>query len=351
LPNINHAAYNSLPVGIGPFRYVRWTRGESVLLEANPYYFGGQPRLQHIIFKTIPSETTALTQMETGEADLWPMVRPGLYPRAKLIRTAVTQVIAGSYFSHIDFNLRRPFFHDVRVREALRLATDREVIRRDLRHNTGLLQEGFAAPGTSAYNVSLPFHAFDRDQANRLLDQAGWRRGGDGVRTRGGRRMNFEVAIVADPDTASLMELLRRMWQPLGIELNVRQYPATLLFESRAHGGILANGRFDMTEFSWQGDVAGDLSDIYGCDASPPQGQNYSGYCNRNVDRLFAYVKGDYDLGRRKEWLYAIQRMISDDVPTIILAINDDIYTANSDLHNFHPNAFSPFDDMLYVDI
>ena len=86
-PNINNVAYNGLPVGIGPFRYTHWKRGEVVEMEANPYYFRGRPQLKRIEFKTIPSQTTALTQLETGEADLWPLVRPGLYPRAKEIAT------------------------------------------------------------------------------------------------------------------------------------------------------------------------------------------------------------------------------------------------------------------------
>lgn len=351
LPNINNAAYNGLPVGIGPFRYTRWRRGEAVELEANPFYFRGRPRLKRIEFKTIPSETTALTQMQSGEADLWPLVRAGFYPRAKSISTAVTEVTPGSYFSHIDFNLRRPLVSDRRVREALRLATDREEIRRDLRHTTGSLQEGFAAPGTPAYDASIPFHAYDPVRAGQLLDDAGWRRGADGVRMRDGRRLQLEFAVVADPDTDELVELLRKMWHQVGVDIDVHRYSATLLFDQRNRGGILAGGNFDITEFAWQADVLGDLSDIFTCGAVPPRGQNYTGYCNGDVDRLFAETKRDYDGAGRKRRLYEIQRDISNDVPMIVLTINDDIYTANSDLHEFHPNAFSPFDDMMDVDI
>jgi peptide/nickel transport system substrate-binding protein len=351
LPNINTAAYNSLPVGIGPFRYVRWRRGESVQLEANPYYFRGRPLLKRIEFRTIPAANTALMQLESGEADLWPLVKAGLYPDAKKIKTAVTQVIPGSYFSHIDFNLQRSIFSDRRVREALRLGTDREEVRRSVRHTTGSLQEAYAPPGTPAYDYEIPFHSYNVDQANKLLDDAGWQRGKDGVRVRAGHRLQLEFVIAADPDTEGLAELLRRMWQPLGIELNVRQYNTTVLFESRAHGGVLANGRFDITEFAWQSDVQGDLSDIYTCGAIPPRGQNYSGYCNPVVDRLYDQMKSDYNLGHRKQLLSQIQRLIVDDVPTIVLSMNDDIYTESGDLHNFHPNAFSPFDDMMGVDI
>ena len=352
LPNINQAPYNSLPVGIGPFRYLRWKRGEEVVLVANPLYFRGAPKLTRIEFHTIPSETTALTQMETGEADLWPLVRAGFYPRLRGLPGVVTQIIPGAYFSHLDFNLTRPLVQDRLVREALRLGTDRELIRQEVRHGTGSLQEGYAAPGFGGYDSSIPFHRYDPFIANRLLDRAGWRRGRDGVRSREGRRLRLEFAMVSgNPDTSTLAELIRRMWQQLGVELDVRSYPATLLFDSAAHGGILANGRFDVAEFAWQGDVLGDLSELYACDSVPPRGQNDLHYCNPYVDKLFREIKATYDPGRRKPIVAEVQRRIVADVATIVLAIDDDIYAQNSDLHAFHPNAVSPFDEMLEVDI
>ena len=68
LPNFNNADYNSKPVGIGPFRYVRWARGDRVELEPNPFYWRGKPKLQHITYRFIPDRNTLLTQMQTGEA-------------------------------------------------------------------------------------------------------------------------------------------------------------------------------------------------------------------------------------------------------------------------------------------
>jgi len=70
LPDINTAPYNAKPVGIGPFRYVSWKRGDSVTLEANPYYWRGTPKLKQIVYKQIPDRNTLLTQLQTGEIDL-----------------------------------------------------------------------------------------------------------------------------------------------------------------------------------------------------------------------------------------------------------------------------------------
>lgn len=352
LHDINTAAYNSLPVGIGPFHYIRWKRGQVVVMEANSFYFRGRPKLNRIEFRTVGSESAAFTEMQTGEADLWPLVRPGFYPRARAIPNTTTQIRPGSDFSHIDFNLSHPILNDLAVRQALRLGLDRERIREVVRHGTGTLQDGYAAPGSVGYDAGIPFTKYDPRAANTLLDHDHWVRGNDGVRVRDGHRLRLDFAVASgNPDTESLIEQIRSMWQQLGVELNVHFYPSTLLFDSIEHGGIVASGRYDVSEFGWQGDVIGDMSGLYLCDAVPPRGQNYLRYCNPTVDSLYHKMEETYIAGRRKPLIAQAQRALARDVPTIILAINDDIYVANSDLHDFHPNTYSPFDDMMDVDI
>ena len=283
---------------------------------------------------------------------LWPLVRPGFYPRARVIPDTVTQIIPGSYFSHIDFNVSHPITNDLAVRQALRLGLDRALIRENVRHGTGTLQDGYAAPGSVGYDASVPFTQYNLSAANALLDHDHWIRGTDGVRVRDGHRLSLDMAVGSgNPDTEILVEELRTLWRLLGVELSVHFYEPTLLFDSLEHGGILASGRYDVSEFAWQGDVMGDLSGLYTCDAIPPKGQNYLRYCNADLDNLYRQIKETYDGSKRKPLLGRVQRLLATEVPTIILAINDDIYVANSDLHNFHPNAYSPFDDMMDVDI
>ncbi len=352
LHDINKAAYNSLPVGIGPFRYMRWQRGEGVWMESNPFYFRGRPPITRIEFHTVPDEATALAQMQSGAADLWPLVRPGFYPRARALPNSVTQIIPGSYFSHVDFNVAHAPLDDVKVRAALRLGLDRVRLREVVRHNTGSLQDGYAAPGSIGYDASIPFVAYKPQAANALLDQGHWVRGSDGIRVRAGRRLSFDVAVgAANPDSQTFIDEIRRMWGLLGVELHVQAYPPSTFFDTVEHGGILASGRYDVSEFAWQGDVMGDLSTLYGCQAVPPKGQNYLHYCNPKVDALYQRMSATYDNSQRKPLLAQVQRLLVSDVPTIILEMNDDIYVATSRLHNFHPNAYSPFDDMMDVDL
>ena len=352
LPDINTAPYNSLPVGIGPFRYVSWKRSDSIQLEPNPYYFRGKPKLEKIIFKIIPDRNTLVTQLQTGEVDLWPEAGQGYLQRLKSI-PGLTVINQPSYFyAHLDFNLARPLLGDVRVRRALRYATDRSTIIEKAFHGLGIRQESMISPANPAYRP-FPEIPYDPAKANALLDDAGWtQRAADGIRMKNGRRLSLEYSLytgAADIDT--MVELIRANWKAVGVEIQLRHYETSLFFALAQNGGIVYGGKFDVTSFSWGGSPNGDISEQYGCAFIPPNGQNMPRWCNKRFDADMANFKVLYGAKERQPYLDdAIQRIL-DEVPTFVTYINNDIYAYNSDLHGFHPNAVTPFDDFMNVDI
>ena len=141
LPNINNAPYNALPVGIGPFKFERWDRGEQVVMVANPLYFRGRPKLDKVVFKIIPDRNTMLSQVQAHEIDMWYLV-PGNYLDAVTALKPYTLVRQPGYiYNHYDFNLSKPIDADPIVRRALRLALDREEIRNKIGHGVGVVQD------------------------------------------------------------------------------------------------------------------------------------------------------------------------------------------------------------------
>ncbi len=146
-PNINHVPYNSKPVGIGPFRVVAWKRGDNIELEANPYYFRGQPKLQHITYKLIPSRDTLLTLLQTGDVELWPAVTPSYIVQVKALSKLQTDVHPGIYYAHLDFNVTRPLVSDLRVRQAIRYALDRQLMSEKISHGYSIVQESMMLAG------------------------------------------------------------------------------------------------------------------------------------------------------------------------------------------------------------
>lgn len=351
LPDINNAPYNSKPVGIGPYRYVAWKRGESVTLEANPYYWRGQPKIKTIVERFIPDRNTLLTQLQTGEIDMIPYVGISYIKRVEAIASAKVFHEPGYAFAHVDFNTQHPALRDVVVRRALRMATNRPEILTTVNYGSGVVQENQVTPSSPLY-TELPFVKFDIAGANKLLDDAGWKRGRDGIRAKNGVRLAFTWATSSGAqDIDRLIEAIRNTWSQVGVSFQVQHIAPALYFGPYAAGGTLYSGKWDVVSFSWQMTPDADFSNTNECTVIPPKGQNITRLCDPQLDALLEKAKAAYDEGERKPIINEIAERVSDLVPYYVLYIREDIHAYNRDLRNWHPNNTTPFDNFMDVDI
>jgi peptide/nickel transport system substrate-binding protein len=350
LPNINDAPYNSKPVGIGPYRVTEWVRSDHVTMEANPYYWRGQPKIKKIVYKFIPDRNTALTQLETGEIDLWPYVTSAYYDRVKALRGIAVNRMPGYLYVHVDMNTTHAALRDPVVRAAMRLATDRRTIQQKLNHGTGIVQESQITPSSPLYRP-IALVPFNLPEANRLLDAAGWKRGPDGVRAKNGVRLALTVASgTGSPDVDQRIELLRANWQQIGITLSVQHYSQALFFGPFEQGGILFNGKWDVTTYAWQQTPDGDLRATNGCKQIPPNGENVTRLCDAQLEAILAREAAAYDEAPRAAAITDGVQRISVLVPYYVLYIQDNIHAYTSALTDWKPNATTPFDDLMNAD-
>lgn len=351
-PNINNVAYNSKPVGIGAFRVVEWKRGDSITLEANPYYFRGTPKIKRITYKLIPSRDTLLTLLQTGEVELWPEVPPSYIWQTKPLTNVETDVRPGIYYAHLDFNVTRPIVSDLRVREAIRYAIDRRQMATKISHGYVTLQESVVPSVLPFAPKGIPFIEQDVAKARQLLDQAGWKVGAGGIRVRNGQRLSLYFPYYTGVSTADdTVEMIRQELRAVGIEIQTRKFAPAMFFAPYQNGGIVYGAKWDMTMFSWQGLPVPDISNTLECSQIPPNGQNVLHYCNAKLDALFEEIKRTYDERRQAVLLGQAVRIVVADVPTIVLSVLDVGYAHPRSLTGFDPGAFTPFDDMLNVDI
>lgn len=351
MPNINNAPYNALPIGIGPFKYASWKRSDSIELVRDPLYFGRKPKLERLVFKILPDRNTTLTQLTTHEIDLWLPVPAAFFDRVNALSGIRTVRQASYLYNHLDFQLEHPGVSDPVVRRALRLAIDRRTILEKIRHGVGVLQETPFPPG-HPFHVDVPKVPYDIAAANKLLDEAGWKRGPDGVRAKNGVRLDLVFASGTGlPDTDAIIELVRASWAQLGVAFELRHYPSPLYFAPANAGGIMLGGKFDVTFFAWVTNPIGDLTNLFGCDRFPPKGQNDPRYCDREVDRALEHFDRTYDEREQLAASRFIQERIVHDVPTIVMDARQDVFAYNDDLQNFHPNQVTAFDDLVDVDI
>jgi peptide/nickel transport system substrate-binding protein len=352
-PNINNVPYNAKPIGIGPFVVDRWDRGQQVVMVANPLYWRGRPKLDKIVYKIIPDRNTLLAQLQTHDVDLWPITLGGAYfARVKAI-PGYTVLRQPSYlWNHFDFNLTHPVVRELAVREALRYAFPRAEIRDKLGHGLGYLSE-VPTSSQAPYAVrDVPVIPYDLAKANSILDAAGWVREADGVRAKNGLRLNIVlITNTGAQDTDNQIELIRSSWQKIGVALEVQHSPPALFFAAAKGGGVVYGNKFDVVALAWANEAIGDYSQIYGCDAFPPLGQNIPRWCNAVAERAMTALYSHYDQAQRNKDVAIFVHQFVADIPVIVTSQREDVYGYNSDLKNFHPNDLSQFDNMMNVDI
>lgn len=347
LPDINHADYNALPIGIGPFRYVSWNRGDSVEMEANPYYFRGRPHLNKITYKIVTDENDEITQLQTADLDLLVNVKPSSIPRVQTIANARVLLTPSYRFVVLAFNTQHPATSDPIVRKALAMAVDRKSLVTKVNHGLGDVQESFVPSQYFAYDA-LPPTMYDIAAANALLDKNGWVRGADGIRSKKGKRLTIDLATVTGAYPL-YVELIRSSWSQLGVELDTQTYGPTVFYQPAT--GIAFGGRFDATIYSIQNFPFVYPSLVYGCKRIPPNGLNIPRYCDPRLDSAMSDYEAAYDLGKQHADLTAIARSIASSAPTVVLNYAENTFVLRPDVRGFAPNAVTFFDDMIDVDI
>ena len=349
--DINTDSYNALPVGIGPFKYLEWKRGDSVVLVPNPRYFRGTPKLQRVVYKEIADRNVVLEQLRTHELDLWIPVAPHFINDVRAIPNTIVHRVPSFFFDHLDFNNSHAALKDPVVRRALRMAIDRPLLLKKIRFGVYDLSESIV-PLVSRFHENLPLVPFDIAGANKLLDGDGWVRGPDGIRAKGGVRLSLDFASSAGtPDTDTQNELIRGWWKQLGVDLAIKHYLSSLFFAPIQDGGIVYSGKFDLIVFSWGTDPTQDYSNLYSCDLFPPAGQNDPRYCDRAVTAAMDAAKLEYDPEKRVAKMKFVQEQIDRDAPIVVLDSRNEVSAYNDDLKHWKPNAVSEFDDMMNVDI
>ena len=184
------------PIYTGPFQVEEWKQGEGITFRAFSDSFAGAPKLDAIITRTIPDPATLVADLQTGGVNL-AFVTPDQYETFKSDAAYQTAEIAGvaGWFFAFDTNL--PFFSDPNVRKAISHAIDRQTIIDTLLLGRAEPGHSVASPLSWIYNPDVPKFEYDVDQANALLDAAGWVTGSNGVRAKDGQDFTFKLNLTA----------------------------------------------------------------------------------------------------------------------------------------------------------
>lgn len=339
-PNINKVPYNTLPIGTGPFRIVRWIHGDHVELLANKDYFRGKPRLAGINVYYIPDESTRVSELRSHQTDLIVDLGPGPYAQLQGVTGVKTILVKAPTYNSVLYNVSRAPLDDVRVRQALSYALDEAAMVRNVEHGTAQVATADISDFYWAFDPSLKPYPYDPKKAAQLLDQAGWKLGAGGVRQKDGHPLSLQLVYGSGSESArQIGVLIQADLRKAGIDVQIKTYTYQMLYATKAESGILSNGKFDLGLWAWVAGADPDNSSQWMCDMAPPAGNNYANYCNAQVDSLERQALNTFDRAQRKTTYAKIEAQLLKDAPSAFMFYPRLRYAMNPALVNFTPNG------------
>jgi peptide/nickel transport system substrate-binding protein len=344
--------YNRRPLGSGPFEASDFVAADHVTLTANKAYFLGSPHLQQIIFRFVPSATTAVNQMRTGEANLAGQtadLSAQQYNELKNAPGLKGYNTPGFNWQHIDL-IETGFFKDVKVRQALQMATSRQKVIQLVALGYGVPQYADQSPAKPFYDKAVEaYWPYDLTKAAAALAADGFTKGSGGTLEKGGVPFNVVFSVdSASPIGSEIGEIVKQDWGKLGISVTIKPLaPATIFGDGGPlyDKNRLSSSTLNAVEYEWIEPADPDdhyfweSNEIIGPKVS--SGGNFDGYVNPVADKLMQQGLLTTDSTQRKAIYDKLQIILANDVPDIWLYWGNVTTVATSKLHGYIPNPFN----------
>lgn len=337
--DINRDYHNEHPVGTGPYVLQRWDHGSLLVLKANPDYFGGKPKVDEIDVHVVGDQNTLIAMIESHDLDVASQIAPNQLDRLRGVPGVRVALARTDVERFVSFNVSHAPFDDVRVRRALAMALDRKRIAQTAFSGTALPADSILPPYSWAYSKDNGAPPFDVAAAGRLLDEAGWLPGPDGIRRKDGRALSFTLIDQAGSAPLSKMAVeVQAAWRAVGAQALIREVPRNVLF---GNPGIETDGKFDAAIDNSATDADPDRSVYIESASIAPRGFNFERYSSADVDRWSEAALATYDRASRKRYYALIQRRLNVDLPYVPIAWERWAYALNSGLQNFEPEPIA----------
>ncbi len=321
--DITKTEFTRNPIGLGPYKLLRWSPGQEVVLESNKDYFEGRPYISRYVYKIIPDPATMFLELHAGSIDMM-----GLTPIQYTKQTSTDfykenfQKFRYPVFSYtyMGFNLKHPWFKDKRVRQAIAHAIDKSEIVDVVLFGLGSPATGPYVPNTWPYNPHVRKYEYSLDKARNLLKDAGWvDRDGDGILEKDGKP--FEFSILTNQGNSLRMNtatIIQWRLAKIGIKVNIRAIEWSTFINE-----FVDKRRFEAVILGWSIGIDPDQYDIWYSGKTREKEFNFVSFNNKEVDDLLEQGRRTFDIEKRKKYYYRIQEILAEEVPYIFLYVPD----------------------------
>jgi peptide/nickel transport system substrate-binding protein len=325
---VNTTDMNTAPtVTNGMFKFGKWDKGQQVTLNRNEGYWQGAPYLDTFIYKVVADSVAIGNQLKTGEIDFGSVDPSQLSnlqgnPDISIVTFPVAIFTFYAYNQNSGAKVAT-MFSDKAVRQALLYGLDRQGMADSLYFKQAVVATSSMPPVSWAYNKdSKPQYPHDAAKANSMLDAAGWAKGADGIRAKGGQKLSFTMITNAGNKVReNSLVAMQDAWKQIGVDAT----PKLITFPQLV-AQITNERSYDvfLVGFSWTQDP--DQSALWHSRNTAPGGFNGFGYKSSAMDQALDDAVGTLDQAKRKQLYFKVQDTLNDEVPAPILVFNKGIW-------------------------
>lgn len=342
----------------GPYVISDVKLGSHVVFVPNPHFHGKKPTIKKVVFKLLPSNSMMEANLRSGNIDMVSSAA-GLGPDQGVVFEKKVKAEHlpfkvvwedGLIYAHIDLNLDNPILSDVKVRRALSYAFNKDEMIKSLLEGKGVPAIHNVTRKDPWYTDKVSIYRYSKREANKLLDEAGWKMGSGGYREKGGKRLTLTLMCAAGARVnENIQAYLQDQFKQVGVELYLKSEPARVFF-----GETVKERNFQMALFSWVSIPESGFRSILHTQMIPTEknawaGQNYTGYSVPEVDQLIEDIELELDAKKRAALAKKVLEHYTRDVPVIPIYYRPNVTVVPAALKNFRLSGHL-FYETLYAE-
>jgi len=334
VPYGSGADFNRHPIGSGPFRFVSQEQDKEVIVDRNDGYWGAKPHVAQVRFAVVPDDTTRALELRKGSADIAiNALTADTVVAMRRDHALKIEIAPGTIYTYLAMNLRDPILKDVRVRQALACAIDRQPIIHYLWRDMARPAASVLPPQHWAYNPHVRTYEYSPQRARQLLDAAGYPE-------RNGIRFHLTMETSIQESTKLLAAVLQQQFRAVGIALDIRS------FEFATFYADVTKGAFQLYSLRWIGGNENPeiFEDVFHSARFPPEGDNRGYYSNPQVDELINQARRTVDKEQRRRLYAQVQQIVAEDLPYINLWYLDNVLVHTARVSNLPLSPSGDYD-------
>ncbi len=326
IPDGSGPDFGRHPIGTGPFQFVRYALDEELVLKRNENYYGTKASAPVLRFKIIPETVVAALELRKGSADIaLNILTPDMVEVIKNDQALKVMQDEGSNYQYIAFNLEDPVFRDLRVRQAIAYAVDRDSIIRYLWRGEARPASGVLTESNWAYEGGVKTYSHDPMRARQLLKEAGY------------EHLSFTYRTSNDDIGRLMASAFQQQLRDVGVNMQIRANEFATFFAD------IIRGNFQMYSLRWVGgtDDPDFFNLVFHSKMIPMKGSNRGHYSNPRVDELIDFARHELDTEKRKAAYHEVQRIVALELPYISLFHRDNVCVYNKRIEGIkvYPDA------------